>query len=184
MIELMILGFLAERPQHGYELRRRMEQLHGYARTISDGTLYPAIARLAKAGLVRRATEPGSAGAPRQTLTITDAGRARLLDRLRQVDGHDITDGSRFFVVLSFLSLLPDRAERDAVLRRRLDYLEQPASFFYDGDRPLRAADVADPYRRGILLSARATSRAERTWIRELLDDTTRQDDTTQKAAR
>ena len=56
------------------------------------------------------------------------------------------------------------------MLRRRLDYLEQPASFFYDGDRPLRADDLVDPYRRGILRSARATSQAERTWIRELLD--------------
>ena len=166
----MILGFLAEEPLHGYELRRRMEQLHGYARTISDGTLYPAITRLAKAGLVTREHEAGGAGAPRQTLRLTEAGRARLEARLRSAHGHDITDGSRFFIILSFLSLLPEKAERDAVLRRRLDYLEQPASFFYDGDRPLRADDLADPYRRGILLSARATSQAERTWIRELLD--------------
>ncbi len=94
------------------------------------------------------------------------------MGRLRTADGHDITDGGRFFVVLSFLSLVPDQADRDAVLRRRLDYLERPASFFYDGDRPLHAADLADPYRRGILLSARATSRAERAWIRDLLDKT------------
>ena len=171
VIETMILGFLAEEPLHGYELRRRMEQLHGYARTISDGTLYPAITRLAKAGWVTREHEAGGAGAPRQTLRLTEAGRARLEARLRSADGHDITDGSRFFVILSFLSLLPGTADRDAVLRRRLDYLEQPASFFYDGDRPLRADDLTDPYRRGILLSARATSQAERTWIRELLDE-------------
>ncbi|MGW6005800.1 PadR family transcriptional regulator [Oerskovia enterophila] len=181
MIETMILGFLAEEPLHGYELRRRMEQLHGYARTISDGTLYPAIARLAKAGFVTREPGPGEAGAPRQTLHLTAAGRTRLEARLRGAAGHDITDGSRFFVVLTFLSMLPDQAERDAVLRRRLDYLEQPASFFYDGDRPLRAADLTDPYRRGILLSARATSRAERTWIRELLDETTAEKTTTQE---
>jgi DNA-binding PadR family transcriptional regulator len=180
VIELMILGFLAEEPLHGYELRRRMEQLHGYARTISDGTLYPAITRLINGGLVTRKSGPGRAGAPRQTLRLTEAGRTRMFERLRGADGHDITDGSHFFVVLSFLSLLPDRAERDTVLRRRLDYLEQPASFFYDGDRPLRAADLTDPYRRGILLTARATSRAERAWIHELLDHGTRQDDTSQ----
>ena len=172
----MVLGFLAEGPLHGYELRRRMEQLTGYTRTISDGTLYPAITRLARAGLIIREQEAGRAGAPRQTLHLTDAGRDRLLDRLRDADGHDITDGSRFFVVLSFLSHLPDLIERDAVLRRRLDYLEQPASFFYDGDRPLRADDLTDPYRRGILLSARATSRAERTWIRDLLGSPTTQE--------
>lgn len=167
---MMVLGFLAEGPLHGYELRRRMEGLHGYARTISDGTLYPAITRLTTAGLVTREAEPSRSGAPRQTVRLTDAGRARLVDSLREADGHDITDGSRFFVVLSFLSHLPDPEARDTVLRRRLAYLEQPASFFYDGDRPVRAAELTDPYRRGVLLSARATSRAERAWIRELLD--------------
>lgn len=45
------------------------------------------------------------------------------------------------------------------------------ASFFYDKDRPLRAEEIADPYRRDMLLTARATSRAERTWLRETLGE-------------
>ncbi len=169
MIELMILGFLATEPLHGYALRQRMEQLHGYARPISYGTLYPAIERLLKAGLVRQVAGAGKAGAARLTLHLTDAGRLELLRRLRATAGHYITDGHRFMVILAFLSLLPSPAERDAVLRRRLEFLSQPASFFYDGDRPLRAADIDDPYRRGILISARATSRAERNWLTEML---------------
>lgn len=165
----MILGFLAEGPLHGYVLRQRMEQLHGYARSISYGTLYPAISRLVTQGLVRQDPAPGRAGADRQVLTLTEAGRASLEARLRSASGHDITDGQRFMVVLTFLSLLPEKAERDAVLRRRLEFLSQPASFFYDGEQPLRADDITDPYRRGILISARATSRAERAWLTEML---------------
>jgi len=169
MIELMILGFLAEGPLHGYELRRRMEHLHGHARTISDGTLYPAITRLARAGLVRQEAAPGKAGAGKLTLHLTPTGREDLEQRLRSASGQDVTDGHRFMVVLAFLSNLPDPGERDAVLARRLDYLSQPASFFYDGDQRLRADDLTDPYRRGILISARATSRAERAWLRDML---------------
>lgn len=168
---MMILGFLAEGPLHGYLLRQRMEQLHGYARSISYGTLYPAIARLVSRGLVRQEPAPGKAGAERQVLSLTETGRASLEERLRSSSGHDITDGHRFMVVLTFLSLLPEPAERDAVLRRRLEFLSQPASFFYDGERPLRADDIPDPYRRGILISARATSRAERAWLIEMLTD-------------
>ncbi len=175
----MILGFLAEGALHGYELRRQMEHLHGYARTISDGTLYPAITRLVKSGFITRESEAGTSGAPRQTLHLTDAGRERLMARLRDATDHDITDGSRFFVVLSFLSMLPLEAERNAVLRRRLDYLEQPASFFYDGQKPLRATELTDPYRQGILISARATNRAERDWIHGVLTTTTAQEETT-----
>lgn len=165
----MILGFLAAGPLHGYDLRRRMEQLHGHTRPMSDGTLYPAIARLEKSGYVTRTEQPGTRAATRQTLSLSEQGRAHLLERLRAADGCEITDLSRFYVVLAFLSLVPAKSERDAVLQRRLNYLDQPASFFYDGDTPLTAAAITDPYRRGMLLSARAFSKAERAWIREEL---------------
>ena len=165
----MILGFLAEGALHGYDLRRRMEELHGFSRPISFGTLYPAIARLAKAGCVRPEVGPGKASAGKITLYLTEAGRAALEERLRSASGTDITDGHRFMVVLAFLSLVPDSTERDAVLQRRLDFLSQPASFFSENGRRLKADDIADPYRRGILISARATSRAERAWLTTML---------------
>lgn len=94
-----------------------------------------------------------------------------MLERLRKPADHEITDFTRFYTVLSFLSHLPAIAEQHAVLRQRLAFLEEPVSFFYDGDRPLRAEEVADPYRRGLLLTARATSRAERAWLREVLGE-------------
>ncbi|MDV9170800.1 PadR family transcriptional regulator [Streptomyces sp. W16] len=170
MLELAILGFLAEGPLPGHELRRRVSDLTGYTRPVSDGTLYPAINRLAKAGLLERRADP-RAGAGRYMLSLTEAGRADMLERLRKPADHEITDFTRFYTVLSFLSHLPDIAEQHAVLRRRLAFLEEPVSFFYDGDRPLRAEEVSDPYRRGLLLTARATSRAERAWLREVLGE-------------
>lgn len=173
MIELMILGFLAEGPLHGYELRRKMSQLHGYARTFSDGTVYPAINRLVASGALVREMGRGQAAAQKGTLRLTDFGLQRLRQHLRDADGYDITDTGRYFVVLAFLSHLPDEAERRAVLRRRLDFLDQPASFFYDSGHPLRAKEIEDPYRRGMLVIAKATSKAERAWLREQLDITT-----------
>ncbi|MFF3919135.1 PadR family transcriptional regulator [Streptomyces sp. NPDC001852] len=169
MLELAILGFLAEEPLHGYQLRYRIAQLSGHARPVSDGSLYPAINRLVRAGLLDRRTEPGASAARRHTLRLTDAGRCELLRRLRDANGLDISDSTRYFTVLAFLSHLPDTADQHAVLRRRLEFLEQPASFFHDGDRPLGVDDTDDPYRRGMLTIARATSRAERAWLREVL---------------
>ncbi|MGA5499358.1 PadR family transcriptional regulator [Streptomyces cinereoruber] len=169
MLELAILGFLAEEPLHGYQLRHRIAQLSGHARPVSDGSLYPAINRLVNAGLLDRQTEPGTSAAQRHTLYLTAAGRRELLRRLRGTDGLDISDSTRYFTVLAFLSHLPNTAEQHAVLRRRLEFLEQPASFFHDGGRPLGADDTDDPYRRGMLIIARATSRAERSWLREAL---------------
>ncbi|PJJ00158.1 PadR family transcriptional regulator [Streptomyces sp. 2333.5] len=169
MLELAILGFLAEGPLHGYQLRHRIAHLFGHARPVSDGSLYPAINRLVNAGLLDRRTEPGASAALRHTLSLTDVGRGELLRRLRDADGLDISDSTRYFTVLAFLSQVPDTADQHAVLRRRMEFLEQPASFFRDGDRPLGAEDTDDPYRRGMLTIARATSRAERSWLREVL---------------
>jgi DNA-binding PadR family transcriptional regulator len=172
MLELAILGFLAEGPLHGYELRRRVAQLSGYTRPVSDGSLYPAINRMVRDGWLQRHAEPGKAAAQRQVLHLTEAGRSELLRRLRTPAEVDITDLTRFLTILAFLSLLPDDRDRRAVLQRRLTFLEQPASFFYDDDaRPLRAREITDPYRRGMFVIAGAVSRAERAWLRNLLAD-------------
>jgi DNA-binding PadR family transcriptional regulator len=170
MLELAILGFLGDGPLHGYELRRRIARLSGHSAPISDGSLYPAINRLVKRGLLDRRVEPGAAAAQRYVLSLTEVGRAELLQRVGRPADQEITDSSRFFTILAFLSQLPDIADQHAVLRRRLAFLEEPASFFYEGDRLVRAEEVADPYRRGMLLVARATSRAERAWLHEVLD--------------
>ncbi|MFG2722140.1 PadR family transcriptional regulator [Streptomyces sp. NPDC048416] len=169
MLELAILGFLYEAPLHGYELRKRITALTGHVRPVGESTLYPAIKRLEKAGLLARETQPGAAAAPRHMLTLTAAGRRDLLNRLAEPDRLDVTDENRWFALLAFLRHLPGAAEQAAVLRRRLAFLEEPASFFYEGERPISAEELDDPFRRGILTIARATSAAELKWLRATL---------------
>ena len=68
MLELSILGFLAEEPLHGYELKERINALTGHVRPVSDGALYPAItppgrrrqARSAHRGRRGRGSAPGA----------------------------------------------------------------------------------------------------------------------------
>ncbi|GGR36803.1 PadR family transcriptional regulator [Streptomyces aurantiogriseus] len=170
MLELAILGFLYDAPLHGYELRKRITALTAHVRPVAESTLYPAIKRLEKSGLLVRATEPGAVAAPRHVLSLTDQGRRELRRRLAEPDQRDITDENRWFTVLAFLRHLDDAAAQAVVLRRRLAFLEEPASFFYEGDRPVRAEELDDPFRRGVLTIARATSRAEVGWLRETLD--------------
>ncbi|NEB75908.1 PadR family transcriptional regulator [Streptomyces sp. SID14478] len=170
MLELPILGFLYEQPLHGYELKERIKALSGHVRPVSDGALYPAITRLRTAGSLDEHTEPGAGAAQRRVLTLTDSGRTALLDRLRAPKQNEISDQTRFNTLLAFLRHLPDPAEQAAVLRRRLDFLQTPASFFYDEEgRPVRAEEPEDLFRRGMLRVARATGTAERAWLREAL---------------
>ncbi|MFD5796717.1 PadR family transcriptional regulator [Streptomyces diastatochromogenes] len=169
MLELAILGFLYDAPLHGYVLRRHIAALTGHVRPVAESTLYPAIKRLEKAGLLARATEPGAVAAPRHVLTLTEEGRQELRRRLADPGQREITDENHWFTLLAFLRHLDDPTAQAAVLRRRLAFLEEPASFFYDGDRPLAAEELDDPFRRGVLKIARATSRAELAWLRDTL---------------
>ncbi|MGI5154967.1 PadR family transcriptional regulator [Microbispora sp. CA-102843] len=168
-LALAILGFLDEEPMHGYELKQRVAGLSGHVRPVSDGALYPAIARMEAAGLLERHEEEGSGAARRQVLSITARGREELLRRLREPSDVEISDQARFFTLLAFLSRLPDAEDQVRVLRRRLAFLETPASFFYRGDRPLRAEETTDAYRRGMMLVARAGSAAEKDWLRQAI---------------
>ncbi|MCX4701459.1 PadR family transcriptional regulator [Streptomyces sp. NBC_01373] len=169
MLELSILGFLTEQPLHGYELKERIKALSGHVRPVSDGALYPAITRLVTAGKLDQHTEPGTSAAPRRMLSLTDKGREDLLERLRHPKQAEITDHVRFNTLLAFLRHLPDRREQAAVLRRRLEFLRTPASFFYAEGKPVRAEETGDLFREGMLRVARATGRAERAWLEEAL---------------
>ncbi|MEU8621895.1 helix-turn-helix transcriptional regulator [Streptomyces sp. NPDC048623] len=179
MLELSILGFLYEAPLHGYELRKRITALIGHVRPVGESTLYPAIKRLEKAGLLARETQQGpAAAAPRHVLSLTGDGRRELRRRLAEAEGPELTDENRWFTLLTFLRHLDDPAAQARVLRRRLDFLEEPTSFFYgsegEGDahgqeRPLRAEELDDPFRRGVLTVARATTEAELAWLRATL---------------
>ncbi|MEU7560289.1 PadR family transcriptional regulator [Streptomyces eurythermus] len=171
MLTLSILGFLAERPMHAYELRRHISDLIGHNRPVSDGALYPAINRLIQAGHVERRAEPGDGAPPRQVLRITPAGRTELLRRLSEPKETEITDGGSFFTLLAFLSQVPDPQRQAAVLRRRLNFLTRPGSFFSRAGTPVRIKDEEDRYRRGMLIMARAAQRAERAWLEEALLD-------------
>jgi DNA-binding PadR family transcriptional regulator len=57
MIELAILGLLDEAELHGYELRKRLTELPGNRLAVSFGSLYPALNRLEKAGLVKAVSD-------------------------------------------------------------------------------------------------------------------------------
>lgn len=169
MLTLSILGFLFEGPLHAYDLRARVSGLSGHVRPVSDGALYPALDRLEKAGHLTRHTEPGHGAAPRRVLTLTESGRAELLRRLAEPVDLEITDRNSFFVLLAFLSHLDDPTAQARVLRRRLEFMDKPASFFYADGEPLRAEQFDDPFRRGMLTLARATSEADRAWLAETI---------------
>src|SRR4051794_17165031 len=54
VLELAVLGLLAEQPLHGYELKKRLSETLGPLWGISFGSLYPALRRLERSGAIEQ----------------------------------------------------------------------------------------------------------------------------------
>jgi DNA-binding PadR family transcriptional regulator len=64
MIDLAVLGVLKEQELHGYELRKQVAELLGGRGAVSFGSLYPALARLERAGMVKAVEANVDTGRP------------------------------------------------------------------------------------------------------------------------
>lgn len=82
-VKFPILGFLMESEMTGYDLKRRFQDPIGFFYRVSDGSLYPALKRLALDGLVTMHSERHGRRT-RNIYAITPAGRARFLRTLRE----------------------------------------------------------------------------------------------------
>jgi len=72
-----LLSLLADKPMHGYDLIRELEQRSGGMWRPSPGSVYPSLQQLADEGLVT-STEVDS----KRTYEITDEGRALAEERI------------------------------------------------------------------------------------------------------
>ena len=82
--ETLLLSLLVEEAMYGYRLVKEMDKRsQGYFR-FKEGTLYPALHRLERDGLVRGLWELSPAGQRRRYYHITDEGRVRLTSMLEE----------------------------------------------------------------------------------------------------
>ena len=107
MLELALLGLLREAPVHGYELRKQLALRLGGLRAYSYGSLYPALRRLTRAGLIVEESGPRAKRA-RKVYRITAEGKERLDELLAEAGPH-AWDDEGFGIHLAFFGEHPDR---------------------------------------------------------------------------
>lgn len=76
VLELAVLGLLADQPRYGSQVVDELAAHPDLA--ITAGTVYPLFARLSKAGLVSSTWQESPVGPPRKYYSLTPAGRATL----------------------------------------------------------------------------------------------------------
>lgn len=143
MLEIAVLGLLTEQPLHGYELKKRLSGTLGFLWGVSYGSLYPALRRLERDGLIEVVDEPAprpvaatgslkgdlaaarrSAARPakpsrrtRKAYRITPPGERRFVELLLADDPH-ADEEKAFALKLAFCSHLSE-ADRLGLLERR-----------------------------------------------------------------
>src|SRR5215469_4418385 len=83
MYELVILGFLMRRPHHGYLISKIINDMIGPFARLSNGRLYPLLAKLEQEGLIAAVeTQMEASATDRQhrSFQITEAGRTRFYE--------------------------------------------------------------------------------------------------------
>jgi DNA-binding PadR family transcriptional regulator len=81
-LRLLLLAMIAERPRHGYELIKAIEERFGGSYTPSPGVIYPTLAWLDDMGYTRIEAEQGG----RKLYRITSEGEAFLVANRAAVD--------------------------------------------------------------------------------------------------
>ena len=77
-LDLLILQIVALEPLHGYGIAHRLQQISREAVQVQQGSLYPALHRLERRGLLAAEWRPSETGREAKFYRLTSKGRAQL----------------------------------------------------------------------------------------------------------
>ena len=79
-LEMMILRSLKVKPMHGYALVQHIQQTSEDLLNVEEGSLYPALQRMLKAGWLDAQWQTSSTNRRVRTYSITAAGKKHLVE--------------------------------------------------------------------------------------------------------
>ncbi len=83
-IDTLLLSMISQQPMYGYRIMRELDgRSQGYFK-FKEGTLYPALHRLEKAGLLQGNWQTITSGRQRRYYSITEKGRQILVEQTAQ----------------------------------------------------------------------------------------------------
>ncbi len=127
--ELAVLATLREAPMHPYQMQRLLKHRHkDEILALKHGSLYHAIGRLERAGLIEQVSTGRNGRRPERTIyRLTPAGREALIATLRKIVATPRRESSEFMAAMSFLvhltpsESLPYLLERCRLLQEEIE---------------------------------------------------------------
>lgn len=170
VLELAVLGLLADAPLHGYELRKRVAGLLGPFRAISYGSLYPCLKRLAARGWIA-ANDPslGSGLAGRRAriaYELTAEGKERLTE-MRDECGPRSWEDESFGVHFALFGQTPAEV-RLRILEGRRTRMQERVALLQDAMR--RRRERLDRYTLALQEHGLESVEREVRWLTDLIE--------------
>jgi PadR family transcriptional regulator len=81
LVELCIMAVLRDDEAYGYQIVEQLGSVAGLE--VTESTVYPVLARLARDRCVTVRTAPSPAGPPRRYYRLSEEGRNRLQEMIR-----------------------------------------------------------------------------------------------------
>ena len=172
LLALSLLTLLTERPMYPYEMAAKLrERGKDNAIKINWGSFYTVVQNLDKHGFIEAVEVAREGRQPeRTTYQITDAGRAELMDWLRELLGVPEREHTSFEAALGESAVLPPDELID-LLQQRLAALEEANDHLQ-----AELATLVTQLPRLFLIESEyylAQRRAEEEWVRGLLKEFT-----------
>jgi DNA-binding PadR family transcriptional regulator len=173
-VQLVILGLLAEKPRHGYELRQEVERrLYATYINLSGGSLYYNLGQLERFGHVEKAWAEQKGRYPtRQVYQITPAGTEYLQTELRRLL-FDTEAREKLFdplnAALAFGHSIDTSVLRDA-LTTQLKWAQKRAEWVVEQQSYWRTQEISLNQAK-IIAHGLAHLQAEIGWLEKFLQD-------------
>jgi DNA-binding PadR family transcriptional regulator len=172
LLALSLLTLLTQRPMYPYEMASMLrERGKDNAIKVNWGSFYTVVQNLEKYGLIEAVEVVREGRQPeRTTYQITDAGRAELMDWIRELLSVPEREHSSFEAALGESAVVPPD-ELIGLLQQRLEALEEA-----NGRLQAELARLVTQLPRLFLIESEyylAQRRAEEDWVRGLLKEFT-----------
>jgi DNA-binding PadR family transcriptional regulator len=167
---LLLLGVLSRKPLHGYELRQELEKWAASRwANVAYGSIYHALGKLNKDGLVQIVDTEGASGGPARTVyEITEAGKTEFARLLRGywIEIRPLIDPLQ--VAIAFMDHLSTEELLDVLRRRALLVRAELEMFKYGVEVKMRDAGVPRHIAANMRL-ALGRQEVELTWLEDTI---------------
>ncbi|HTY22102.1 MAG TPA: helix-turn-helix transcriptional regulator [Desulfomonilaceae bacterium] len=122
-VQSVLLGFLMHNSMTGYDLKKAFSMSFSFFSGLSYGSIYPALKKMEKLGLISKTVEIQDGAPNRKVYTITEEGRKVFLESLRTPLMPERHKSSFLMRLFFFAYLAPE--ERKAIAIQHLNSVEQ-----------------------------------------------------------